>query len=695
MLGRSRDLTLDSFWIEEELKLYLKRDPIPIKHIQSDPSSVNHDEDQKKKQTTQNSSSSGKTIEKESKDMKTSNEEIKEEIVEAISPLKMVVSQIISAPLPPPELFTPSPPPVQKVDPSEVVNTFMLPAWAQSKIDNIKNYQQEIKNMEMNKQKEKDEICLESINELEFDQKINSNNTIINPNNNINKRNELQNDMEVIEIQKSQGDDLEEEKEEEELYAKNKEAETITEEQDPFLKNNYTDLDNIESNLTSNTKSPLRNSLTNKFYEQSSYAKPVSNFSSTEKNNKVFEFIRDPKDRNRKSLFDINEIEGQVMMINKKMEEAELNLGKKTCPSIFESQVGAEGGMMKIERKMLVERKIDDIILKDNASNKAQISISNENHPKNDCNMELFKRIENNQLERDTKDAKKLIEKLNQDLEKFNSNLIDFDIDEEPIILPIEKEPPPPPKQPSPKKEKASTLNPFKTPELARKDEKEKSKKVLDLFEIPNIKSTIDEKSKETEKNKRITNLRPSPEGIKDTPKTINSSIDFSLFKEVKFETDRKEKEENVSKDKLSENKPFEKKQLNIKKELADNNFSMQKEKLPEHFEEISKIETDRSEIKLETDRNLNIWEINSKVDESFSIIAQEIMKLQEIYRLAEVSNICEKDQILTKIDNKLDETKLGFERISTRRTNNSMFLKSVFEENSVVHNENNKSLST
>ena len=92
-------------------------------------------------------------------------------------------------------------------------------------------------------------------------------------------------------------------------------------------------------NPTPNTKSPLRNSLTNKYYEQSSYTKPISNFSSTEKNSsKVFEFIRDPKDRNRKSLFDINEIEGQVMMINKKMEEAELNLGKKTCPSIFESQ---------------------------------------------------------------------------------------------------------------------------------------------------------------------------------------------------------------------------------------------------------------------------------------------------------------------------------------------------------------------
>ena len=693
VLGRSRDLTLDSFWIEEELKLYLKRDSIPIKYIQNDPPPPIAEEDPKRKQPPHTPSNSNKAI----KDLKKSNEEIKEEIAEAISPLKMIVSQIITPP-PPPELFTPSPPPAPKLDPSEVVNTFMLPAWAQSKIDHIKNYQQEIKNMEINKQKEKDDICIESLNELEFDQKFNSNNHI-NSNPNLSKKVEPPTEMEVVEIQKSQGDDIEEEKEEEELYAKNKEAETITDEQDPFLKNNYTDLDNLEINPDTNNKSPLRNSLTNKYYEQSSFKKTVSDLSSTDKNNKVFEFIRDPKDRNRKSVFDMNEIEGQVMMINKKMEEAELNMGKKTSPSIFESQIVAEGGMIKIERKMLLERKIDDIIAKDHGSQKTQTQTSNGNHPKTDINYEIFKRIENSQLEKDTQDAKKLIKKLNQDLENFNSNLIDFEMEEEPLILPIEKEPSPLPKQPSPKKEKVLTPNPFKPPELSRNDEKDKPKKTLDTIEIPTPKLASDDKLKESEKNRRITHIRPSPEGVKETPKTNPSSIDFSLFKEVKFETERKGKDDNITitNEKVCANKLFDKKDSNVKHEATDHRATAaQKEKLLDHFEEISKIETDRSEIKLESDRNISIWEINTKVDESFSIIANEIMKLQEIYRQAEVSNICDKDQILSKIDNKLDETKLGFERISTRRTNNSMFLKSVFEENSVVHNEtNNRSLST
>lgn len=436
MLGKSKDLTLDSFWIEEELKQFLKKEE-PNSNINS---SVNYLLDELSKNDVPIS-----TTEENKKKMKLQQLNLK-----------------------PRELFQK---PEEIVldfgnDPSHLIINQELPSWAQSNIQIIK---EEINNSDIpflaNKikqsiiLKDKDiqgnDVLLNNMipNWLESDLK--KNNPEIKP---------ILNDklMETIfveiDMEKEQNTPEQEEKDEE-IYPKPEKDPTYIDETDPFIKKNYFDLDKLQ------ISSPLRSSLTSQYLKEHSIKKTdtyspffkekkkneeldikidnepfpdikiepfnkkqndsiekIEENLKNEPNKQVIHFTRNPKKEKKLSIFDMNEISEQMQMINKNIDQLQLNLGKNdNVKSLFDSQVEIHdleafepkrnvvfepkiinSQVMSIEKINLVERSIEHILNKDKSKNNEikEIIDFNESQEEdiNDISEEKLKNHEENDV---------------------------------------------------------------------------------------------------------------------------------------------------------------------------------------------------------------------------------------------------------------------------------------------------------
>ena len=443
VLGKSRDLTLDSFWIEEEIKQFLKKEDQNVNNNNNNENNSVHQLLDELNKTDKNLNNDNivndfnfqKKININDNDNKKNNiisnrpKEIFQKPDEILLDFNPEVSQLVNNQ----EL------PSWAQSNINIVNNQELPSWAQSNIKLIKdeiNISTDIaflnNNNLVNKIKFSQLLTKEtpikeenSVNDVvinneiptwigdnpETNKKINKSDAIVLQNNPL-----IETDFVEIDIDKDLTNNVNskqviEPEEKEELYQKIEN--TQTEDPDPFIKKNYFDLDKVQLN------SPLRTSLTSQYFKEHSVNKPdpsslfseekqyPENHEFTESPKKsIIQYIRNPKKDKKPSIFDANEISEQLLLINKNIEQVQVNRGKnEISKTLFDSQV---------------DIKDLEVIQKKQETEKMNVSTSN----KNDKISQIIHSSKNNLVER-TREAV-INKEINQ---KDDEDLIDFEDD--------------------------------------------------------------------------------------------------------------------------------------------------------------------------------------------------------------------------------------------------------------------------